>query len=1105
MARFSALSRTSIQILTIVCTLASANVLALGLGGIDLKSGLNQPLNAEIEITGATADELRRLKASIASRETFTRYGLEFPQYLNSLEFSVSRNAAGQDVLRVRSREPMDEPFVTFLVEAEWARGRLLREYTVLLDPPVYLPDQSPANAPVVSTPRSSSSQPSSTSGTVSRPAPAPTPFTAPAATAPVVQAPSSQSGSGVVPGSTTGPVRRGDSLWGVANRSRPQNVTVNQMMVALYRANPDAFMGNMNLLRQGARLRVPTEGEIAAITRNEAFSVVKQETASWRGAPAAVASASTPASGSSAGAGGSGAGTADAKLKLVAPDGQADAGGGTALQDAQATIERATAENMALNERATALEAQLSEARRLLQLKDAELAQLQATVSGAEPGELASAVDPVTGVGVDLESQALDGATDTDTGIDGAADADGSYDDVALGSLTQDALAGAQSDTAALEAEPEPVDTTRVVVPPAPEPPGFFASLLSSPLKAIGSIGMLLALVAGGLLLRQRRSDSAADTLEALAREDDNTSYSEFDSGFDPVATQAADLGDDLPEFEDEFSHTQSSPAATAEVAQPVETGIFEETGTFKPVDFDTALNSEETQQTEYVLPESDDSDVNLDQADPVSEADFHMAYGLYDQAADLINKALEREPDRRDLQVKLLEILFVWGNRDEFRSTAARLQSSLMDGADGDWDKIAIMGKQICPEDDLFLGGSVTEADVDIDLQASAETPMEVDFDAAAPGDDVIDLDLRGALTEETDGLIEDTAVTNMSDFEGLGLDDDLADSLNEAADFSMAGFEDADVDGTMPATEMQDDPQLHDIARRLEQRMTPVASTEDDIGMSLDLGQTIAPETAENPTLSEADFASDGEGAGDEVFGDFFAFTGVTEDADADEQTQRAPDLVLDATGEMLPEQHTGEFPIELPDDDFDIDLSDLAGSDDATQRSGTLSGDTQALGLPSMDDGDSDTSVVNAAEMLSGLGEGSEMTQTTESPMMPPPSHARSEKDINTLQAPLLNEDDLLNSGDATVSTNVLDLDIGDSVMEDKPSTVRVPAAELALPSGDDSGLDEVGTKLDLARAYIDMGDSDGARSILEEVIMEGDDTQKKDAGGLLQSL
>ncbi len=1095
MARFSALSRTSIQILSIVCTLASANVLALGLGGIDLKSGLNQPLNAEIEITGATPEELRRLTASIATRETFARYGLEFPQYLNSLEFLVSKNSVGRDVLRVRSREPMDEPFVTFLVEAEWARGRLLREYTVLLDPPVYLPDQSPGSAPLVSTPRSSTSQPSSTSGAVTRPAPAPTPFTAPAA-APVVQAPSGRANSGAAPGSMTGPVRRGDSLWGVANRSRPQSVTVNQMMVALYRANPEAFMGNMNLLRQGARLRVPTEGEVAAITRNEAFGVVKEETASWRGAPASVASTSTPSGAASGTSSGTSAQSADPKLKLVAPDGQADAGGGAALQDAQATIQRATAENMALNERASALEAQLSEARRLLQLKDAELAQFQANVSGADPAALAASTDPATGVGVDLESQALDGVTDTGAATDGLSG------EVALGSLTQDALADAQSEPTATIAEPEPApaNNTNVVIPAAPEEVGFFASLVSSPLKAIGSIGMLLALIAGGLLLRQRRSDSAADTLEALAREDDHSSYSDFDSGLDPVITPAPDL----PDVDVEVTQ-MPSPAATAEVAQPVETGIFEETGTFKPVDFDAALHGEETQQTEYVLPDSDDGDANLDQADPVSEADFHMAYGLYDQAADLINKALEREPDRRDLQVKLLEILFVWGNRDEFRSTAARLQGSLMAGADGDWDKIAIMGKQICPDDDLFMGGTGTEADIDIDLQASAESPMAVDFDAEAPSDEVIDLDLRGALTEEGDGLREDTAVTNMSDFEGLGLGDDLADSLNEAADFSLAGFdEDEDADGTMPVNSMEDDPQLHEIARRLEQRMTPVESTENDIGMSLDLGQTIAPETAENPTLNEADFQSDGEGAGDEVFGDFFAFTGVTEDSDAGDQTQRAPDLVLDATGEMLPEQHTGEFPIELPEDDFDIDLSDLAGGDDATQRSGTLAGDTQALGLPRMDDGDSDTSVVNAAEMLSGLGASSEMTQTTESPMMPPASHARSEKDINTLQAPLLNEDGLLNSSDATVSTNVLDLDIGETLLDDKP-TVRVPAAELALPSGEDSGLDEVGTKLDLARAYIDMGDSDGARSILEEVIMEGDDTQKKDAGGLLQSL
>src|SRR5688572_11127885 len=122
---------------------------ALGLGNIRLKSALNEPLYAEIELLSATPDELASLRASLASRETFIRYGLERPQFLANLDFRVGRSGDGRNVLFVRSRESVTEPFLTFLIEVNWSRGRLLREYTVLMDPPVYMPGEETASAPV--------------------------------------------------------------------------------------------------------------------------------------------------------------------------------------------------------------------------------------------------------------------------------------------------------------------------------------------------------------------------------------------------------------------------------------------------------------------------------------------------------------------------------------------------------------------------------------------------------------------------------------------------------------------------------------------------------------------------------------------------------------------------------------------------------------------------------------------------------------------------------------------------------------------------------------------------------------------------------------------
>src|SRR6185436_284720 len=96
------------------------------------------------------------------------------------------------------------------------------------------------------------------------------------------------------------------------------------------------------------------------------------------------------------------------------------------------------------------------------------------------------------------------------------------------------------------------------------------------------------------------------------------------------------------------------------------------------------------------------------LDQGDPLAEADFHMAYGLYDQAADLVRIAIAREPERRDLKLKLLEVYFVWGNKEQFLAAARDLATSRDEAAPGEWEKIVIMGKQLAPDDELFAGGS-------------------------------------------------------------------------------------------------------------------------------------------------------------------------------------------------------------------------------------------------------------------------------------------------------------------------------------------------------------------------------------------------------------
>src|SRR5580700_1849810 len=126
---------------------------ALGLGEIHLNSALNEPMNAEIDLIAATPDELIALRASLADREAFTRYGIDRPPFLSTLTFKVGKGKDGRDALLVHSTDAIPEPFVTFLVEVNWARGRLMREYTVLLDPPVYTPGETASSAAPVSAP----------------------------------------------------------------------------------------------------------------------------------------------------------------------------------------------------------------------------------------------------------------------------------------------------------------------------------------------------------------------------------------------------------------------------------------------------------------------------------------------------------------------------------------------------------------------------------------------------------------------------------------------------------------------------------------------------------------------------------------------------------------------------------------------------------------------------------------------------------------------------------------------------------------------------------------------------------------------------------------
>jgi pilus assembly protein FimV len=614
------------RILLTSALLAPSALYALGLGEIKLNSALNQPFDAEIELVSANEEDLGALRAALASSDTFVRYGLDRPSYLSDFNFRVAKGSGGRDILRVTSPRPVTEPFVTLLVEANWPRGRLLREYTVLLDPPVYAPGPAAAE-PVAAAPRVSSG--GATSARAAAPVATTTRESARAESAPAVSAAPS-----IEPGSTY-KVRRNDTLWQIASAANPgSRANVNRAMVSIFQNNPQAFDGNINVLRSGSTLRIPDSDQMRSISAAEASAEVARQYDAWRnGTTTTGTSAATPADTS--------------RLRLVPPE-QGTAAPSTATTAparpaASPTASPAAAPAAAassgsdLESRVQQLESELAEARRLLEVRNAELATMQGTAPGSETAAAPAATEAAQ---------------------------------------TPAAAAPAKVD------KPKKAKKPKVAEPPAP-------SLLERLADYWWILLGLVGLGVGAWLLQRSRRErgSAEESLEEALGSREARSPMKF-----------------TPRSRDSDIVVEEK---RGDIARPVAAAA-------------TSRTLEPTQRLPTVEDTlSGDGPASLESGDPLAEADFHMAYGLYDQAADLVQLAMKREPQRRDLKLKLLEIFFVWGNKDKFLGLARDLHSTRAEAPAGEWDKVLIMGKQIAPGDALFSGNLTTASTDSLDME--------------------------------------------------------------------------------------------------------------------------------------------------------------------------------------------------------------------------------------------------------------------------------------------------------------------------------------------------------------------------------------------------
>jgi len=632
--------------------------LALGLGNIHVKSTLNTPLNVEIELVDATPEELAGLQPQLASRDTFKRYGIDYPSYLTTLVLRKGKSAEGRDVIQLTSPGPITEPFATLLVEAVYPRGRLVREYSVLLDPQVFA-NQATTAAPVAA------------------------PVVRPAAPA---QAPAPPAGEAGAAERYT--VRRGDTLSRIAGSVVGETGVPRhrQAMVAIFQGNAEAFDGNANLLRSGAILQLPSEQTISAINPAAAQLELSRQNALWRGESATAAPASTVA--------------ADPQLKLVPPT----------APSMPAAPAAAGVGSPALETRVATLETELADVRRQLDARNTELTDTKAALAAAKAGQAA-------------------------------------------------APSSAPVQVASAPPVANPVPTESLI------------SALLSDWRVLAGLGAaLLGLL---VLVVRRRKDAALPGEES------------FGGRREPIisATSAGSQFEATDVTEHAFIVEESrapSPAVAPSSAQRT----------------DKAQAS-----TQAAQPDND----------ALQEAELYMAYGLFDQAAALLEAGLKREPQRRDLLIKLIDVCFMWGNKDAFLKAAQTLAPQRAEGPASDWDKVLIMGRQLLPDDPLFQEKPSAPSDaggMDLNLEgghnlidfdvfseplseasasvvvAAAQLPNELDLSLDDPleSTDTLSADLKASLKARPDldaeiPLVDRTTEISLDDLDLASVDFDVA----------------------------------------------------------------------------------------------------------------------------------------------------------------------------------------------------------------------------------------------------------------------------------------------------------------------------------------
>jgi len=932
-------TKTSAISVLLFFLILSSNVFALGIGGIKLSSTLDKPLDANIELLGVSSDELSEIEIKLASNAIYERMGIERSALIDQLIFTVQEQDDGKHVIHISTRSPVTEPFLNFLIEVNWRNGRLLREFTVLLDPPVLLEEQAaPVTAPETELPPSFSvttqteEEPETFAPMVEAPPvddvdvfePSTTEETTPSSDAASSSVSDSTDIQGVADSSSmVHTVQKNEYLWKIANEMRPQNISVEQMMLALQRANPEAFFGDtVSQLKAGAVLRIDDASSLDSVNVSEAIAEIARQNQEWlaykreRQARNAVAadSADTEISDGESSFEESIASAPEedtSLLKLVSPiNEQSDSSEATQtnatmeagessleslsveLAMASEDVEAKRRENEDLKDRLSSLQDQMSKAKNLIELKDNELKQF-------------------------------------DTGVE----------DEAISQILPSVELDTQSDTAVENIPPVKANTDEA------DQKKSIAELWKDPVTLGTAAGVLFLLVLIVMVVRRKRKESLAEQ-ESEAIDYEDASLEELFA-----EPERSNNETQVIKFNDSFSEKEETDVSLEPLTE---------------LNFETNEN-ELLENKEPLL-------------DPIAEADVYLTYEKYDKAEVLLNHAIQAEPGRQELKLKLLEVHALSHNISAFNSAADILYASISgDDQHPIWQQACVLAMEIGSESPLFATSQANAAELkDEELK-----------------------DKNGDLS--------------------FGDDDFLAGKENDAPSFVTKNSEKATDSGEHFSV----------VDNKFDE--LPDSELFESFSANSDELKVTEQSLAELDALNLDSLESNNE---------------VLEFTDFDEiQTENEPEVSkmlseLEEVKELEPESALSFDDLELDfDEDIELKPEKTTGIENS-QASGAVAKDV-------VDKGKNDKYEFPDDEQS-------------------------------------ITVDDVFESVSKPVSAE----STGDKEFTDDTS--------LFLLS------DEVGTKLDLAKAYMEMGDYDGAKDLLSEVMGEGNSKQQAEAKELLET-